>query len=145
MNLPHAMSKRVSRTRKVSMIARKTKGAHLSMLSKSWPPTRVKTKVPSEPAKANTPIIDPLILLGMPFMSSTSTDMASMTVKIISSTHIAFDSAEFGSVIQMKEYPVIPRSVNATGTRTVDGILSPSWPRIGSSKIVTIVAVRIIV
>lgn len=81
----------------------------------------------------------------MPFMSSTSTDMASMTVKIISSTHIAFDSAEFGSVIQMKEYPVIPRSVNATGTRTVAGILSPSWPRSGSNNIVTIVAVRIIV
>ena len=139
-----AMRNRVRRTSKVSIAARKTNGAHLSIMSKSCPPTSVKMMVPSIPANANTPIMLPLIWLGMPFMSKTSTEIASTTVKMIKRTHIDLAAHELGSFSQINEYPVIPRSVKDIGTIIVDGTLSPSYPSSGSSTIVATVAIRMI-
>ena len=54
------------------------------------------------------------------------------------------EAVEEGLDIQMNEYPQMPRRVNAIGMMTGDGTLSAIVPSSGSSRIVPIVAVRII-
>jgi len=94
---------RANTTRKVSMMAKKTKGALLSILSNNYPPIRVNRRVPSWPKKANIPIMVPLISLGIPLMNRTSMLTASITVKMISRQQRAFETKDVGSVIQTKE------------------------------------------
>ena len=103
MNLPVTMRISVKRTSSVSIIARNTNGAHLSILSKSYPPTNVKRSVPVWPKKANIPIIVPLIAPGIPRIKSTSIEIASTTVNIISRQHIIFEKIVVGSFIHMNE------------------------------------------
>ena len=103
MNLPVIVRISVSRTRIVSIPARKTNGAHLSILSKSYPPTSVKSSVPVWPKKANIPIIVPLIDPGIPRIKSTSIEIASTTVNMIRRQHIVFEKIVVGSLIHMNE------------------------------------------
>ena len=103
MNLPDIMRINVNRTSIVSIPARKTNGAHRSILSKSCPPTSVKSSVPVWPKKANIPIIVPLIEPGIPRIKSTSIEIASTTVNIISRQHIVFEKIVVGSFIHMNE------------------------------------------
>lgn len=103
MNLPDMMRINVNRTSTVSIIARNTNGAHLSILSKSYPPTSVKSNVPVWPKKANIPIIVPLIEPGIPRIKRTSIEIASTTVNIIKRQHMVFEKIVVGSFIHMNE------------------------------------------
>lgn len=137
------MSPKARTTSVVSIRARKTKGADLSILSNIWPPISVKRRVPSWPNTAKTPVMVPLIALGIPRMNSTSMLTASTTVKIIKRQQRVLAVKVSGSLIHRKEYPQMPLSAKAVGISTLDGILSPRIPKMGRRQIVAIVAAKI--